>query len=683
MKGAFYPKLALDGIRKNKRLYIPYILTCVGMVTMFYIITFLQKSETVGAMRSGSTVQKILSFGIIVIAVFACIFLFYTNSFLMKRRKKEFGLYNILGMGKRNIGIILVWESLIIALFSLAVGLFIGIAISKLAELALVNILNGAVKYSFSISPLAIVMTVAVFGAIFLLLLLNSIRQIRFSNTAALLRSENLGEKPPKGNIFIGILGILLLGGAYWLAVSIKDPIAAMLMFFIAVIMVILGTYLTMIAGSVSFCRILQKNKKYYYKPSHFVSVSSMAYRMKRNGAGLASVCILATMVLVMISSTASLYFGADDAVKKLYPREINTTVTFRRADAATKENAATVRDEIAKTATENGATVSNISAYRSISFSALARGSDFLTNAEDVYSYSEFNATASGVYWIYIIPLSDFNAMSEYSEKLDKNEVIVSFYGNGRKFENDTLSFNGKQSYHVKDVIASDFERGDAAKNLSQSLIIVSSDPDAIIEDIYAAKDPVNVLFRYTFNFDTGLDADGQIALAQKIAYSDTLSDLSLSEKLGYGSINVESRENNRNDFYCTYGGLFFLGILLSVIFIFAAVLIIYYKQITEGYEDQARFDIMQKIGMTKKEIRKSINSQLLTVFFLPLLFAALHLAFAFPMVKKMLALSGLQNITLFALVTIGTFFVYAIFYALVYKITSNAYYRIVSDAK
>ena len=299
MKGAFYPKLALDGIRKNKRLYIPYILTCVGMVTMFYIITFLQKSETVGAMRSGSTVQRILSFGIIVIAVFACIFLFYTNSFLMKRRKKEFGLYNILGMGKRNIGIILVWESLIIALFSLAVGLFIGIAISKLAELALVNILNGAVKYSFSISPLAIVMTVAVFGAIFLLLLLNSIRQIRFSNTAALLRSENLGEKPPKGNIFIGIVGILLLGGAYWLAVSIKDPIAAMLMFFIAVIMVILGTYLTMIAGSVSFCRILQKNKKYYYKPSHFVSVSSMAYRMKRNGAGLASVCILATMVLV------------------------------------------------------------------------------------------------------------------------------------------------------------------------------------------------------------------------------------------------------------------------------------------------------------------------------------------------------------------------------------------------
>lgn len=681
MKGAFYPKLAFDGIRKNKRLYIPYILTCVGMVTMFYIITFLQKSETVGAMKSGSNVQMILSFGIIVIAVFACIFLFYTNSFLMKRRKKEFGLYNILGMGKRNIGIILIWESLIIALFSLAVGLFIGIAISKLAELALVNILNGTIKYSFSVSPVAITMTVAVFGVIFLLLLLNSVRQIRFSNTAALLRSENLGEKPPKGNVFIGILGILLLGGAYWLAVSIKDPLSAMLMFFIAVIMVILGTYLIMIAGSVSFCRILQKNKKYYYKPSHFVSVSSMAYRMKRNGAGLASVCILATMVLVMISSTASLYFGADNSINMRYPREINTTVTFRRADAATEENAAVIRDEIAKTATENGASVCNTSAYRSITFSALARGSDFLTNAEDVYFYSDFTATSNGVYQIYIIPLSDFNALNGLHETLDKNEVIVSCFRNGEKYENDTLSFNGKQSYHVKNAVVPDFENGDAAMNALQSLIIVSSDPNTLVKDIYATENPVSVLFKYTFNFDTGLDADEQIAVAQKIASSDVLA--SLSEKLGYGSINTESREYNRNDFYGTYGGLFFLGILLSIICIFAAVLIIYYKQITEGYEDQARFGIMQKIGMTKKEIKKSINSQLLTVFFLPLIFAALHLAFAFPMVKKLLALFNLQNIMLFTLVTIGTFIVYAIFYTLVYKITSNAYYRIVSDAK
>ena len=680
MKGAFYPKLALDGIRKNKRLYIPYILTCVGMVTMFYIITFLQKSETVGAMRSGSTVQKILSFGIIVIAVFACIFLFYTNSFLMKRRKKEFGLYNILGMGKRNIGIILVWESLIIALFSLAVGLFIGIAISKLAELALVNILNGAVKYSFSISPLAIVMTVSVFGAIFLLLLLNSIRQIRFSNTAALLRSENLGEKPPKGNIFIGILGILLLGGAYWLAVSIKDPIAAMLMFFIAVIMVILGTYLTMIAGSVSFCRILQKNKKYYYKPSHFVSVSSMAYRMKRNGAGLASVCILATMVLVMISSTASLYFGADDAINTRYPKEINTVIRFRSENFLTEENTKAVYGKIEKAATDFGATLSNKTAFRSISFSALARGTDFSTDEND--TNIDTDSLLDDIFQIYVIPLSDFNSMTDMKQTLDKNEVLVSFFRDNDKFDGDTIRFNGQKTYNIKKTAVPRIESTDAAMNAIPSMMIVTSDTESLVKDVRRTKNfPSQRTYLCSFNFDTGLDEDGQGKLSREIGTSDLIA--SNSGDFGITSMRVESREVNRTDFYGTYGGLFFLGILLSVIFIFAAVLIIYYKQITEGYEDQARFDIMQKIGMTKKEIRKSINSQLLTVFFLPLLFAALHLAFAFPMVKKMLALSGLQNITLFALVTIGTFFVYAIFYALVYKITSNAYYRIVSDAK
>ena len=271
---------------------------------------------------------------------------------------------------------------------------------------------------------------------------------------------------------------------------------------------------------------------------------------------------------------------------------------------------------------------------------------------------------------------------MSEYSEKLDKNEVIVSFYGNGKKFENDTLSFNGKQSYHVKDVIASDFERGDAAMNPSQSLIIFSSDPDAIIEDIYAAKDPVNVLFKYTFNFDTGLDADGQIALAQKIAYSDTLSNLSLSEKLGYGSINVESRENNRNDFYCTYGGLFFLGILLSVIFIFAAVLIIYYKQITEGYEDQARFEIMQKVGLSEREVRRSVHSQILLVFFLPLVTAMIHVFGAFHMITKMLQLflyAKTMTTSFFLTCTLGTLAGFAVIYALVYWATAHTYYKIV----
>ena len=304
MKTGFYPKLALDGIKKNKRMYLPYILTCIGMVMMQYIIGFLQYSDMLASMPGARTAQEMIKMGVWVIAVFAGIFLFYTNSFLIRHRKKEFGLYNILGMGKRNIGFILFWENLIISVFSVAVGLILGIAFSKLAELGFVNIVNGDVTFAITVSAKAIIQTAAIFGVIFVLLFLNAIRQVRFSSAISLLKSENIGEKPPKGNWFVGILGVVILGAAYYIAVSIKDPLTALTLFFAAVIMVIIGTYLIMIAGSVLFCRILQKKKNYYYKSNHFISVSSMVYRMKRNGAGLASICILATMVLVMISST-------------------------------------------------------------------------------------------------------------------------------------------------------------------------------------------------------------------------------------------------------------------------------------------------------------------------------------------------------------------------------------------
>ena len=310
MKIGFYPRLAADGIRKNKRMFTPFILTCTGMVMMFYIIMYLATSKILDSLIGGATLRQIFALGSWVIAVFAAIFLFYTNSFLIRRRKKEFGLYNILGMGKRNIARILFLETLIIAVVSIALGLIAGIAFSKFAELGMVNIMHGEVTYDLSISGLAVVRSLHVFGVIFLLLLLNSIRQVRFASAFSLLRSENAGEKPPKGNWLFGLLGVVLLTVAYYLAATIENPITALFAFFVAVIMVIVGTYLVMISGSVLFCRILQKKKNYYYKPNHFVSVSSMVYRMKRNGAGLASICILATMVLVIMASTACLYFG-------------------------------------------------------------------------------------------------------------------------------------------------------------------------------------------------------------------------------------------------------------------------------------------------------------------------------------------------------------------------------------
>ena len=333
MKKGFYPKLAFDGIRKNKKMYLPYILTSIGMVMMYYIIIFLQFSQSIKDAVQSSTVTQILGLGSWVIAIFSCIFLFYTNSFLIKRRKKEFGLYNILGMDKHNLGIILFWETLIIAVISLVIGLAAGIAFSKLAELVFLNLLKSDATFDLTVSSQGIGLCAIIFTVINILLFFNSLRQVRLSSAISLVKSEQTGEKPPKGNWIFGILGVLLLGGAYYISLSIEEPLQALTLFFVAVIMVIIGTYLVMISGSVLFCRLLQKNKKYYYKPNHFVSVSSMVYRMKRNGAGLASICILATMVLVMISSTTSLYFGEEDALAIRYPREINIDISTLDTD--------------------------------------------------------------------------------------------------------------------------------------------------------------------------------------------------------------------------------------------------------------------------------------------------------------------------------------------------------------
>lgn len=340
MKKGFYPHLAFDGIRKNKRLYLPYILTQIGMIMMYYIVIFLRYGKSLEGTFGDKTVNVVLMFGGWVIAVFSCIFLFYTNSFLIRRRKKEFGLYNILGMDKKNISILLFWESLITSAISLFCGLVLGVALSKLAELGLIKAMSRTeVSYSFYVSPTAILLTTGVFSVIFLLLFLNSVRQIMSADAVTLLRSESLGEKPPKANPLLGVIGVLLLLGAYTIAVVVDEPQTAVRVFFIAVIMVIVGTYLLMIFGSVLLCRFLQKRKNYYYQPNHFVSVSSMTYRMKRNGAGLASVCILATMVLVMISSTACLFFGTENSISIRYPRDITLSTGFTSLDEIDDDN--------------------------------------------------------------------------------------------------------------------------------------------------------------------------------------------------------------------------------------------------------------------------------------------------------------------------------------------------------
>ena len=541
---SLYIRLAWAGIRKNGKLYLPYLLTCVGMVTMYYMMSELCDSDLLRYMKGGGASHIILGLGSWVIAVFSALFLYYTNSFLIRRRQREFGLYHVLGLGKRHLALLCAIETVMTAVIALAVGIGIGVGLSFAVELGLRSSVEAEVAFAFAVKPAIVAQTVVIYLAIFLLILLSSVVKVGRSTAVSLLRSESHGEKPPKGNLFVAILGAVLLAVAYIMAISIQEPLKAMALFFVAVILVILATYLLFIAGSVALCRMLQKNRDYYYQPRHFVSVSSMAYRMKRNGAGLASICVLATMVLVMLSSSACLYFGAEDSLNATYPNEFELTV--------------------------------------------------WVDDSAELPKLEEALNRAGAPYGVNI-------------------------------WEKGTVTQDG--------------------------------------EIIWSAA------------FDTGLSREQQLALGH--AVGDALS--STGATWGYS---YTLRAEAADDFYGTYGSLFFIGIVLSIMFICAAVLIIYYKQLCEGYEDQPRFAIMQKVGMTAPDIRRSVNSQLLTVFFLPLAGAALHMAFAFPMIRRVLLVFSLNNTALFVATALISLAVLSVVYTLVYRATSNAYYRIVKSS-
>lgn len=673
MKKGIYSRLALTGIKKNKKLYIPYILTCIGMVMMFYIITFLSSSDMMMNYPGGETMRGILGFGVYVIGFFAVIFLFYTNSFLVRRRKKEFGLYNILGMGKRNIARVMLWETLFIGAFSIVLGMALGVLFSKLAELVMVNIMSMDVTFGVTIDYKAIYYTVVLFAVIFFLILLNSLRQVHLSNPIALLHSENAGEKPPKANWFFAVLGVLILGCAYYLAVTIKDPVTTLAAFFFAVIMVIIATYLIFISGSVAFCKILQKKKNYYYKTNHFVSVSSMSYRMKRNGAGLASICILCTMVLVMISSTACLYMGKEESLRDRYPRNINVTISAESYEELISQDAESISDMCIETAENMGYSPENFLDYSTLAFVS------YIRNGEIVFDDGEsgFDYATGDLWQIFMVPLEDYNRITGSKETLENNEVLIST-SKDMNYGYDTVSIKGQEPLNIKTKVTNFENNGVDTMQIIPALYIFVPDLGVQIERISQTNaEALETVSRF-IGFDLNASDTEQVQVYDAI--SDNLRNSEIENPDSSLVVSVESASNEKLEFFGLYGGLFFLGIILGIVFIFAAVLIMYYKQVSEGYEDQSRFEIMQKVGMTKREIKKSINSQMLTVFFMPLIAAGVHLAFAFPMIYKMLILFGLVNKVFLIMVTVGCFLLFALLYMLVYKITSRAYYSIVS---
>lgn len=673
MKLSMYPKLAWGGIRKNKQLYLPYILTSVGMVAMFYIIASLAYSSDLVSIHGGNTLSAILGLGVWVVAIFAAIFLFYTSSFLMRRRQREFGLYNILGMGKRHIGIILLCETFITAAISLVAGLATGVLFCKLAEAGLVRVMKLEIGYELAVSFNAMMIAVPIFAIIFSVILINSLLRIRLAKPIELLHGEHAGEKPPKANPIIGIIGVILLAAAYYIAVTTENPIMALMLFFAAVIMVILGTYAIFIAGSVLLCRLLQKNKRYYYKADNFVSVSSMVFRMKRNGAGLASICILLTMVLVMIASSACLYVSEEDILYNRYPRDITGQVGFRdygtfSDDEKVSELRATLDDAVAG----HGGEPENTFFFRMAVMQTILRDGVALTGKdENVYDAFSYDKLCN----VYLMPLRDYNETVGSSYTLADDEVLM--YTVRCEYTENSISISDIGTYRVAGHVDDFVEVGEMMAYIESSIVLIMNDVDGRFDTIRQHSS------RYVYyGYDV---ADGAEAEIWSILYdyAPIDDDYDVDNPVGIGYFSVLSRENNRAEFYSLYSGIFFLGIMLSIVFILAAVLIIYYKQISEGYEDSGRFEIMQKVGLTDSDIKHSINSQMRTVFILPIAAATLHLCFAFPIIKRMLRMFGFFNDALLFTTACVSVIIFTMIYLVVYKLTAGAYYRIVRGAE
>ena len=697
-----YSRLAATGIKKNGRAYIPYILTAALMISIFYITAFLGSNGMLRGMVGGRYMGIILRFGEIVMGIFSAIFLIYTNSSLIKRRKKEFGLYNILGLGKRQIARVLVRETIFEYLIAEVLGLGLGILFSKMAEMLAMKMLRGSINYVFYVDYVAVIVALILFAVIFAVILANSLRQLFFSRPVELLHSDNTGEKPPRTSIPGAVLGVLILGVAYYMAVSIKEVEKAVPLFFLAVVLVIIATYILFITGSVVLCRMLQKNKRYYYKTNHFVSVSQMAFRMRRNGAGLASICILSTMVLVTLSSTVSLYRGIPDSIDRDYPHDI--TVEMRDDETRRTDQLVEVLDGIAEA---HGYTPTNKSVKHILDISKdsamYVMGLDLSLPEEYTYVFTDF----------YAVPLDEADDnIKALGIELGENEVAVFEAGNKRMTVTPTLKFGELElSYQLIDiqpdsVLQQDFPdiedfavvyvrdmemmgklykiQYDIMKSLNDQRR-KEAEQNGEIYDSYLWTGSLNV----NYGFDISDDINEVNDLYEQLdnpygVWRQTIGEVKKGMHLSSDSYwRVSTKATLYDDFYGMFGGLLFLGVLLGSVFALSAALIMYYKQISEGFEDAARFEILRKLGMTRREIRASINSQVLKVFFLPLVVAGIHLLFAFPMLTKMLSGFSFRNVPLFAKVTIIGYLIFAALYVLFYKITSRGYLVIVGGKK
>lgn len=678
MKRFFYAKIELTNLKKNRQTCFPYLLTCIATIMMFYIMSSLSTNSALNKMRGGATMGIVLMFGTVVVGIFAVLFLFYTNSFLVKRRKKEFGLYYILGMEKRHISRVMLWETLYTAMLSLLLGIACGILFSKLVFLGLLKILKMNVVIGVEISAFTLAETVGLFAVIFLLIFFNSVRLIYMVRPAELLKGGQIGEKMPKTRWILALLGVVTLAGGYILALKADNVLTGLNTFFVAVLLVIVGTFALFTAGSIAFLKMLQRNKRYYYKTNHFISISGMIYRMKQNAASLSLICIMSTGVLLLISSTTSLYVGQEHSLYLRYPKEFKLSLSLGEVPDDSK----TFEKELKEIGTyaedylkDNKIATQNAAGQTVIEAAALQKDGNVQITSSRNGSSEDF----SDLCMVQAITLEDYNREAKKDETLEDREALVFFEDS--PIQQETFSINDMH-WKVRQLSADSTMEDSGLKFYVTPVYRIVVKDFAQLQDLWKINKEVYrenaSRVKYEYSFDVDLPEEKIQKLTSSLhAYFGEQKDA--PHAFVYG---IENRTEGRAEFYSLYGGLFFLGIFLGLLFVMATVLIIYYKQISEGYEDKERFAILKKIGMERGEINASIRSQVLMVFFLPLAAAGIHSCFAFHLVKEILVGGfGLQDVGLLVICAVLTFLAFAVFYVIVYLITAREYYKIVSE--
>lgn len=667
----FYSKFALNNLVKNKRFIVPYVLSTIFTIMSFYILSSLAFGDNLNKLPNGiDATKQVLSLGIIVIAIFSTIFLFYTYSFLVKRRVKEFGLYSVLGMTKKQIAKILVLETIFIAVTTIVLGIGLGIIFDKLMLLVLLKLFSATVTFGFSITPIAVVFSVLLFGGIFFLLLLYTVIKIARLRIVALLKDENKGEKEPKSRWILAIIGLALIGYGYYTAQTVQNPVKALLVFFYAVVAVIIGTYLVFMAVSITVLKIMKNNKNFYYKPKNFISVSGLLYRMKRNAVGLANICILSTMVLVTMGSTSALYAGMEKSYNERFPRQLMVA-----GYNSTNEKLKEIENNVKLSAKEAGTEVQDLVSYNSLPMVGRL--------VEDKFNFeSNVGVDLSNVKMIVVLQLKDYNKFANKNKTLESNEILLHIDKKGN-YNHNSISLNGSD-YKIKE-------------KLSEFPGTIGSDTANIMDTYYAVvkdeKEITKLATKLTELSSKELEKrgisiqTGTPTLQNYVAFNikDTTKEAKVIESFKklekQSGIEIEGKEENKLTFRGVFASFLFIGVFISFIFVISQVVIMYYKQISEGYEDKGNFEIMRKVGITDKQIKQSIRSQVLLIFFSPLIIATLHTIVAYPFIEKILRLFLITDNSIFLQALAVTIVVFAIFYLIVYAITSKIYYRIIKE--